>query len=467
MTETFHERMSGTDASFLRVESDVYPMHVGALMIFEGGPMVGQHGEVDRDRLMRHVTSLVGQIPRLRQRVHWMKGLRYPVWVDDPHFELRYHVRHTALPYPGDERQLKRLAGRVLSQHLDRRRPLWEMWIIEGLEDGGFALLWKVHHCVTDGVGAQTIMAGLFAPEQEEPTLPSARLPPGDLDMVRQEVQHRVAGLAQLDKIRALWAADDDGSQLWEGLNETLQSGLRSTPVTPLTPKAIGPHRRFDTLQLPLDDFKLVKRACGATVNDAVLAVVGLGALRYLQRRGTPSSDLEPFRVVMPANVRQKGDAQLGNRVSSAFIELPLASATEDPLAFVSAIHQRTERVKKHHGAIEATAAMERIDDQLALGLVPGTLRLSAHLRTFSTTVTNVPGPPIPMKMLGATLRQIYGLVPLVGPQALGVTVFSYAGQVMFGLNADWDAMPDLHDLQQDLAAALGVLVDAARAAKT
>jgi diacylglycerol O-acyltransferase len=466
MAATHYERLTALDASFLAIEDENCPMHIGAVGIFEPGPLMRVEGGLDVERFTRFVESVLA--PRYRQRLAWMPVNRDPVWVDDARFNLHYHVRHVGLPHPGDERQLKRLAGHVMSLPLDRSRPLWELWVVEGLAERRFAVITKTHHCMVDGVGTSDLMTASMQVHPDasvsEPRPWQPRPAPSDLGLAAGELRRRARlGLSALGAAadamahprRALTAL----RQGVAGLGEIVGAGLHRVSPTPLNTE-IGPHRRFDWLRYDLDDVKEVKNRLGATVNDVVLANVA-GALRsFLMQRGEDVSHLD-FRAMVPVNIRsQEESGRLGNRVATVAAELPLGEP--DARQRLARVVATMREVKASH-QVGGMEIMEEISDWGLTRLFIQFARLAALSRPFNIVVTNVPGPQIEAYLLGSPLREAYPLVPLFENQALGIALFSYHGGLFWGLNADWDALPDLHSVVEALALDFQELQKAAR----
>ena len=460
-----HERLSALDAAFLAIETETSPMHVGAVAIFETGPLARPGGGIDIDRIRALVESLL--VPRYRQRIARVPLTSHPVWVDDARFNLHYHVRHTSLPAPGDERQLKRLAGHVMSLPLDRTKPLWELWVVEGLADGRFAILTKTHHCMIDGVGSADLMVASMSASPDAPAPQPKRWrprpPPRPLDLLASELWRGVGGgVAALGAAGRVAAHPVDATRrLGEavaGLGEALGASLRRTSPTPLNP-SIGPHRRFDWLRFDLDEVKQVKNRLGGTVNDVVLAIVAGALRRFLAGRRVDVGHLA-FRAMVPVNVRSRDESgALGNRVAMLSAELPLAERSpRRRLARVVA----TLRELKSSRQVRGVEILEEISELGPTALFAQFARMTALTRPFNVVVTNVPGPQFRTYLLGAPLVEAYPLVPLYRNQALGIALFSYDGGLYWGLNADWDALPDLHDLVVALADEFGSLRKAA-----
>ncbi len=471
---SFHERLSALDASFLGIESDVAHMHVGALAVFDGGPLRQGEG-IDFERIRGYVDSALSSVPRYRQGLSWVPGLGHPVWVDDDHFNIHYHLRHTALPRGGDERALKRLAGRIFSQKLDRSRPLWEFWVVEGLPGDQFALIPKLHHCMIDGVAGVDFMARLLRPtadasepERGEPF--EARRAPSAAKLFASELGYRAgASRRALDRTRN--AVHDFRGWLGEtrdkisDVSSALRAGLSPASPTPLNPRHIGPHRRFDVCRLELDRVKEVKRRLGGTVNDVVLATATAALSRFLARRGVDVSKLDDYRALVPVNVRSKLDASAGgNRVAMMLAKLPIDE--RDCRRRYERVIEMTTHLKTESGQASGSQLLQQIGDATTPNLVRDVFRVAGMVRAFNVVITNVPGPPFPLYLLGAKLDSIFPLVPLFENQGVGIALFSYDGGLYWGLAADWSSVPDLHELADDLRAAFDDLHALALGAK-
>jgi diacylglycerol O-acyltransferase len=452
MAREFYERLSAMDRFFLEIEDRNVHMHVGAVGIFEGGDLVDATGALDLPRILQLAERVVSEVPRLRQKIHVVPGFGHPVWYDDNCFNIHYHVRHTALPRPGNERQLKRLVGRILSQQLDRGKPLWELWFVEGLEGGRFATVSKVHHCMIDGMAGMSLMERLLSPEPKQKSVPLPKpwrprpLPP-DWKLVLDEIAYR-AGLLDRAARSVRWAtshpaeAVERGLALARGTIEALVRGFEPASPTPLN-RPIGPHRRFDWLRMDLDSVRAVGQRAGATVNDVALTVTA-GAMRsLLLRRGLDPDHLR-LRVLVPVSVRAPGERDvLSNRVSLLVVDLPVGEA--DPERRLQLVHAETTKLKTSAQA-EGAAALEALSDRTVASLFVTFARLAATAHSYNLIVTNVPGPQRPLYLLGSRLLDIYPVVPLFADQGLGIALMSYAGGLYWGFNSDWDAMPDLHD---------------------
>jgi diacylglycerol O-acyltransferase / wax synthase len=409
-------------------------------------------------------------VPRYRQRLAFVPlGQGRPRWVDDPHFNLRYHVRSTALASPGSERQLKDLAGRVFSQQLDRDKPLWEVWLVEGLDDDRFAVLSKTHHALVDGISGVDIMSVLFdtSPEPAAPTDPGDRwLPrplPSKAQLLAEALLERATIPAELGRsVRAVFrgprriaeglrdAAVGVGAMAWAGLNPA--------PASPYN-EPIGPHRRFTWVRAHLKDIKAIKDELGGTVNDVVLSVVTGGLGGHLRRRGLNTDGLE-LKAMVPVSVRsevQRG--ALGNRVAAMMAPLPVWC--QEPVARLDLVREQLKGLKSGGQAVGAQVLTD------LSGFAPPTImdqasRLMARQRFFNLVVTNVPGPQFPLYLLGRRMLDPFPMVPLAKNQALGVALLSYDGRINFGLVGDYDLLWDLDEFALELEQALAELADAA-----
>lgn len=465
MGNSHYDRLSAFDAMFLEIEDANTPMHTGSVGLFDAGSLRSgdaPEGSIDFERVRVFAEAQLHKNPRFRQRLASIPAFDRPVWIDDPRFNLLYHLRHTALPHPGGIRQLKRLAGRLLSQQLDRRKPLWEMWFIEGLEGDRFAVLSKIHHCIADGVSSGDLMNMLmgrdpsYVPDTSAPVwIP--REAPDERRLVFDELVRRAgAPLALLGRgsgaerssgdARSGGRILDQARHVARGAFQAAEKSLHPVTPTPLNVR-LGPDRRFDWTRFDLADVKQVGRAAGGTVNDVALAVV-TGAVRsYLKRRAGGADGVE-FRVAVPVNMRTEADAgRLGNRASSIAVDLPIDEA--DPWRHLERIAAQTRELKGS-GESQLVDLIGRVADVLPAGLMAQFSRFGTQ-STVNMIVTNVPGPQFPLYMLGAQMRACYPVVPLMPGQALGVAMLGYDGGLFWGFNADWDAVPDLHELVLDV----------------
>jgi diacylglycerol O-acyltransferase / wax synthase len=457
------DRLSGLDSSFLHLERGPSHMHVAACAVFEGPAP-------DYEELLGAVERRLHLVPRYRQRLAFVPLAQgRPVWVDDPHFQAAYHVRHTALPEPGDDSQLRRLTGRVFSQALDRTRPLWEMWVVEGLSGGRFALLTKTHHALVDGISGVDIMNVLFdtspdpmpvGPPEHEWTprpLPSTAQLLADAVLERMTVPAEIARGVRAT-LRGPRTVAERLARGLVGLGALAWAGLQ--PARPSRFNVpIGPHRRFTWVDGDLDEFKAVKNALGGTVNDVVLASVAGALGSYLRLHGEDTNDMV-LRAMVPVSIRADVErGALGNRVAAMWAPLPVGII--DPVQRLHAVTESMREVKESGQAIGAQV-LTGLSGFAPTTIVSQAARLQARQRLFNLVVTNVPGPQIPLYLLGHGLHAIYPMVPLAENTALGIAIMSYNGQMNFGLSGDLDSLADLETLADELRAAIRELADAA-----
>ncbi len=464
MAQAHGDRLSAIDASFLAQERANSHMHVGAVLIFEGPAPAYED-------FLTHIRSRLHLVPRYRHRLAFPPlETGRPVWIDDSSFNLEYHVRHTALPAPGSEEQLRALAARVHSQRLDRAKPLWETWLVQGLENGRFALISKSHHSLVDGVAGVDLMTVLFDATPEPQTPPHDGRPwvaapePSPLALAARGIQ----GLARLPfelAGRAVTAATHPASSLelareaLEGIGEVAWAGLNPAPDTPLN-VPIGPHRRLAFVRNDLADFKRVKDTLGGTVNDVVLTVVAGGLRSWLRSRGVRTEGLE-LRALVPVSIRGKDErGNLGNRIVA--MRGPLPVYVEDPVARLRVVRQAMDGLKESKQAVgaEVIAGLEALAPPTILAQAS---RLQFSTRLFNLLVTNVPGPQFPLYVLGRELQDLFPVAFLPDNQALAVAIMSYNGRIDFGLLGDYDAVPDLGELGDALNVSLAELVAATR----
>lgn len=468
---SFYERLSYLDNSFLALESRVTHMHVAGLTVFETGELARDDGGVDIDRIREFVESKLHLIPRYRQRLAYVPVERAPVWVDDEHFNIEYHVRHTSLPRPGTDEQLRDLMGRLASQQLDRRKPLWELWVVEGLHDGRFGIISKIHHSMIDGMGSVELMAVLLnlhpvsEPDPPEDFVPR-EVPNGAELMVREAARRTSRVLSAARNVRA--AADDVQSMAFEGarriraMSNSLGSGwLSMATKTPINGQ-LGPNRRFATLGIPLAEVKEVKNGLGGTVNDVVLATVAGGVRRYFEESKSFNVDDIDFRVMAPVSVRTTSQrSAMGNHVAMWIAKLPVSEP--DPSARLAAVSAETMKLKTSDQAYGA-ASLVRLSAGTPVTLVSMASRLAAGARPFNLTVTNVPGPQFPMYLLEAKMVEQYPLVPLWHGHGVGIALFSYNGTIYWGFNGDYDIMEEIEEFVAAIKAAFDELLELARA---
>jgi WS/DGAT/MGAT family acyltransferase len=451
------DRLTGLDASFLALEEGGAHMHVGSVMLFDGP-------RPDYADLVGQLERRLPLVPRYRQKLAYPPLVQSrPVWVDDPHFNASYHMRHTALPAPAGEAELRRLAGRVFAQRLDRAKPLWELWLVDRVGDDRFALIAKTHHCLVDGVSGVDITTVLFDldPHPAGQTAPDPWLPRPEptgaallADALREHASAPLglAGAAAGVATRPR-AAVGAGVGALAGLAALARAGIAGAPRSPLNTR-IGPHRRFAWVDGDLATFKAIKQALGGTVNDVVLTVVA-GALRrhHLRHGHDTEADL---KAMVPVSVRAGSErGALGNRVSAMYAPLPIGLA--DPIARFRAIHEAMRGLKESGQAVGAEV-LTSLADFAPPTILAQAARLQSVQRFFNLTVTNVPGPQFPLYLLGRPLAKVYPQVPLAESCVLGIAIMSYNGQIDFGLLGDYDAMPDLDEVAAHLEASIAEL---------
>ena len=468
MTQHHLERLSAVDASFLANESPTSHMHVGALVLLEGPPPQFEEF-LDGLRARLHL------VPRYRQKLaHPPLDTGRPLWVDDPDFNLEYHVRQTALPRPGSESQLMRLAARIMSQQLDRTKPLWELWLVEGVQDGRVALISKTHHALIDGVSGVDLAQVMFdlSPVPGDPLAETAGLEPwtpSPEPTGAELVAGGVAGLARAGLELAGRAAGAlsrpqtalaQAREAAEGIGEIVWAGLNPAPETPLNVE-IGPHRRFLGVRCSLSDFKAVKDAFGGTVNDVVLTVVS-GALRdWLHSRGVRTEGLE-LRGLVPVSIRAQHErGALGNRIAA--MRAPLPVYVEDPVARLGMVREAMNGLKESKQAVgaEVLAGVQSFAPPTVLAQAA---RINFSTRLFNLIVSNVPGPQFPLYVRGREMTDVFPIAFLPRDHALAVAIMSYNGGLNFGLLADYDALPDLERFGEGLVASIAELVELAGA---
>jgi len=442
-----YDRLSAQDNTFLLGETATTPMHVAGVMIFEAGPLRTDDGGIDFPAVRRNTEALLHRIPRYRQVLRWTPGVGQPVWVDDPDFNIDFHIRHTSLPRPGSLDQLKRMSARIMSQLLDRARPLWELWVVEGLEGDRFATISKIHHCMIDGSSgvdvAQILLSNTPDYQEVEPPRFIPRPAPSGLELMRDEVVHRAGlPLRALSGWRQLRKETSDLSAELAVRAKAVRE-LAGWAVVPSSGSPINgdlsPHRRLDWLEMSLGDVKAVRKAADCSVNDVVLTVAAGVFREYMILRNTDPGALD-FRVSAPVSVRRDDErGKMGNRVSSWIVRLPLGEP--DPLARLDAIRERTEHLKESKQALGVEMMM-----QLAEFTPPVLLSLGAQAASgpINSVVTNVPGPQFPLYMLGAKVEAMFPVVPLLEGMGLGIALFSYNGKMLWGVNADYALVPDI-----------------------
>jgi WS/DGAT/MGAT family acyltransferase len=453
-----YERLSVLDELFLHLEGPNTHMHVGAAVVFEGpAPDYGDLLDAFETRLQ--------MVPRFRQKLAFVPfGVGRPAWVDDTHFNLEYHVRLTALPAPGDMSKLKRLTARIMSQQLDRTKPLWEIWVVEGLASDRFAIVSKTHHCLVDGVSGADIMTVLLDLTDEPQDVEKKKWRPAPEPTADQllldALRERVTSPGEV--IRTVQSATTNPRSIpgkivdnLKALGEFVGGTLDLAPPSSIN-RAIGPHRRFETVLANLDDIKAIKNHFNGTVNDVVVSIVTGGLRRLLKGRGERVDNLT-LRGMIPVSVRvDKDQGSLGNRVASMWASLPVYEG--DPVRRLQLVHEEMRTLKSSGQAVGAQV-LTSIGEWAPPTIVAQASRLVARQRAFNLVITNVPGPQIPLYMQGREMLEVYPVVPLSGNTTIGIALLSYNGSIGFGLLGDYDSAPDLGVLAEGIEKSLTELL--------
>jgi WS/DGAT/MGAT family acyltransferase len=464
------ERLSALDSFFLFVEDGTTHMHIASCALFEGPAP-------PYERVASAMAAKLSRVPRYRQRVRFVPlQLGRPGWVDDPHFRLEYHLRHTALPAPGGRSELEALMGRLMSQELDRHRPLWEAWMVEGLECGRWALITKIHHAIADGVAGNDLLAAILDVERDAPT-PAVeawrpRPAPSDVALAVSSLGDATsaAGAALGQAVRVLLTPARACGEL-RSLTAGALSFARRVPPAPSSSSlvgSIGPHRRWSSVATTLDDLKAIRTGFGGTVNDVVLAAVTGGLRAFLLGRGEHVDDLV-VRTLVPVSVRA-ADARgrFDNRVSAMVADLPVG--IPDPVERLVAVRAQMAALKQSHQAHagEGVAALGDLAPSVALAFAERAamqVLRRAPQHTLNAVVTNVPGPQFPLYLAGRKMLEYRPFVPIFPGMRIGVAIVSYNGRVGFGLTADYDAVPDLDVLATGIETSIAELLARAGAA--
>jgi WS/DGAT/MGAT family acyltransferase len=461
--------MSAFDASFLFMETSTTPMHSGGVAVFEPPA-----GGFDHERLVRLISQRLPFVPRYRQRVREVPfGVARPVWVDDERFDVTYHVRRSALPRPGSMSQLHELVARIMSRPLDRTRPLWEMYLVEGLADGSFAIITKSHEALIDGLSAVDIAQVMLDATPDAVPGPTdswrPRAEPTSIELLSEaltELSTRPA--AAVDAVRETaedisHAITTVGGKVLGMVSAAL--AIARAPVSSPLNVPIGEQRRFTTVDLPLAEIKQVRRALGGTLNDVILAVLTGGLRGWLQARGHPPTQGAVLRAMLPVSIAvpASGSGHAGgNRVSATLVELPVGEA--DPAV-------RLQQVCYQLAVLDESSHFVGADAIVGIaGFGPPTLhalgaRVGATVsnRLYNLVITNVPGPQRPLYAAGSRMVSAYPVVPLTHNQALSIGVISYDGGVYVGLYADRDAMVDIDVLAGCIEEAMDELIERSR----
>jgi WS/DGAT/MGAT family acyltransferase len=451
------EWMSAIDSSFLHVENATTPMHIGGVSIFEGPPPM-------LEDLRAMVAGKLDLVPRYRQKVRFVPlAAGTPAWIDDPHFSLDYHLRHTAIPAPGSEQQLRQMAARVFSQQLDRNKPLWELWAVEGLHDGRWALLSKVHHCMVDGVAATDLMSVMFSDMTERASVDewSPRPEPSGVQVLVKAIERLASPAGQLDAVRRALAAPRETLRAFTELARAAAAAgpsMRPVAASSLT-GPIGPHRRWSWADASLADVKAIRSAFGGTVNDVVLALITNGFRRLLESRSEDVAADQVVRTMVPVSVRRQGERGVyNNRVSAVFAGLPVGLS--DPLERLERIRAEMDGIKESKQAVagDVLTSLSGFAPPLLLALGSRLVTLSPRLNMHTAT-TNVPGPQQPVQTLGRRMLASYPFVPVVGSIRVVVAIFSYDGGLYFGVTGDYDGAPDIDVLTDGISQGMDELL--------
>ena len=459
------DRLTSIDASFLHQETPAAHMHIGGVLMFEGPPPPFED-------FLDHIRGRLHLVPRYRQKLATppMES-GHPLWVDDPTFNLEFHVRHTALPKPGTEDQLLRMVARIHSQPLDRSKPLWETWLVEGLDGGRrFGLISKTHHSLVDGISGVDLATVLFDVDVDPPK-PSEDLEPWHPQPEPSTAELAIAGVRGMvgaaaglaTRVLTLASASPSDAMArfrdtLEGVGEIAWAALNPAPETPLNVE-IGPHRRYLVVRHRLDDYKEVKNALGGTVNDVLLTVVSGAIARWLQSRGIRTEGLE-MRALVPVSVRtQDEQGSLGNRLT--VMRGPLPVYIRDPVARLRFVKKAMDGLKESKQAVGA-ATLAAVTNLTPPTILAQASRVNFSTRLFNLLVTNIPGPQMPLYVLGHELQDLFPIAFLPQNHGLAVAIMSYNGRLEYGLLADWDALPDLQVIADGIDEALDELLDAA-----
>ena len=459
---TDYDRLSALDASFLHLESRTTPMHVGSLAIFEGERFFDSSGRFRLAAVRNLVTSRLHHIPRFRRRLMTVPmDQGRPIWVDDDRFDISYHVRLTALPEPGSWDQLRALTARIQMHVLDRSRPLWELWFVEGLDAGRVALVQKTHHALVDGVSGVDVATVLLDFDPDAPALVgppwSAAPAPSPARLLADTMRERATEPSEFVRTaRGLARAPQRAATRASEVGRAVRTLVESSPLAPATSfnRPVGPSREFVGVKVDLADVRRVRSRLGGTVNDVVLAGVAGALRRRFVARNEPLP--ERVRVLCPVSVRDESETmQLGNRVSAMFVDLPIEDP--DPDARLRTIARMTRDLKDHEQALGASFLLG-LTEYAAPTLLSLAARLVQRQPFVNLVVTNVPGPQVPLYCLAARMIEAYPMVPLSHNLGLGIAILSYCGVLHIGLMADAVANPDLADLAADLTTAFAEL---------
>ncbi len=449
--------LSPLDAGFLYAESERTPMHMGSIGIFEGAPLRDEQGALRTEAVRAEIASRLHLVPKLRRRVHFTTfGMAAPVWVDDPAFDIANHVRTATLSAPGTEALLTDLCAQLMAGLLPRHRPLWEIWLIDGLEGGRVAMMEKLHHSMADGLAGVELVTVLFDidrhPARDESSPPPWRPTPAPRQtcLIAHDLGRRTMAPLRLAAngiglLRhpvgaggglAPYAAAVGSVVTWKSIAPSLSLNV-----------PVGGGRQVAFVRRPLDDLYELAGHFGVTVNDLLLTAVAGGVRRLLSARGERIEG-QSVQVLVPVGADHHGDHQLGNRVSAMLVRLPIGPS--DPVDRLGSVSQAEASCKHHHQALAAALLFGMLEPLPPPAMVTAA-RLVHHQPFFNLVVTNIPGPGVPLYVLGARMLEAFPLVPIAGNLSVGVAALSYGGQLAIGLLADPDACPDLDTFADDI----------------
>ncbi len=465
------QALSPLESAFLHVESERTPMHMASIAIFEAGPLTDERGRLRIDDLRRLISSRLDLVPKLRQTAR--PGLLHeapPVWEDDPDFDITEHVRLRGLPQPGTDGELSRLCGEILAAPLDRDRPLWELIFIEGLSDQRVALVEKLHHSMADGIAAAELATVLLDLSPDPPPVDQpGRWVPASSPSIALGAARDLLRLGDLSLRVAAWGGWTlihplRRSKQWIRLGQAIGTLVRPRLIAPRSSlnASIGPSRQVHFVRMSLSQARDVAHGNDATINDVVLTIVAGGLHELLACRGeiTASSELQ---ALVPVGLDPGQGRGLANKVSALFVRLPVG--LNDPIALLRAVSSDTRRDKADHQELAAGLFLRLLEP------VPQTLLATGagfvqHQPFFNLIVTNVPGPAVPLYVLGAKLLEVFPIVPLAGNQGLGVAAFSYEGRLNLGILSDPSVCPDIDAFCRGARSTMRDLVASRRAGR-
>jgi len=470
-----YERLSAQDSAFVMFDAGRGQLAIGATAIFSPRSETNKtkKAKTDSRRMIsieafrKHVASRLHKLPHYRQRLETSPFQGLPIWVDDDRFDLTRHVRHAGLPTPGSEAQLKELAAEIISRPLDLARPVWELWLVEGLEGGGFAIVAKVHHCIVDGVTGVNVLTELLSSSPDETieaTPPwQAKSRPSWLEFLSDGITDTadLAAEALRNVGSAVLNPGETMNRIFEASKSgaaSLQAGLSPSPETPLN-QPITSQRRVEWCDVDLALVKDIKKRLDGSVNDVVLALVAGALRRMLEQRRVSLRSLD-LRAIVPVDTRGMTETTAGNKVAAWFINLPVSES--DARKRFTIVRDQT-RAHKRSNAEQGIDLFLRFADWIHSSRLPyWGVGIVQMLRPYNLIVTNVHGPPVPLYLLGARLESFYPTVPLFENQGIAVAAMSYVDRISFGILADWNLVPDLHDFALAIDESLEELRDVA-----